>query len=201
MTFTSYIRKLLFFILLGSYPALVHAQGYAEGIRLHRQEYFEKLKDRVDFGPGDQVSKYLNYYDPDSVFRITATFRAAGKTKPITFPTSAGKKVTYLVFGEFHFTVSGQACVLEVYRPSVASPLTRGLLFIPFRDLTSGTDTYGGGRYLDLKMEEVVNGKVILDFNKAYNPLCAYEDGFSCPIPPKKNHLKVRIEAGEKAYR
>jgi uncharacterized protein (DUF1684 family) len=71
-------------------------------------------------------------------------------------------------------------------------------LFIPFKDLTNGEDTYGGGRYLDLKIPE--GETILIDFNRAYNPYCAYNHNYSCPIPPFENHLKVKIEAGVKKY-
>lgn len=185
-------------MLAGSFS--LAAQGYAEKIRQHRQDYFEKLKDRVDFGPGDQKVRYINYYEPDTAFVVEADFVIKSKQKEIEFITSTGMKAKYLVFGELHFKVGDKNCILQVYRPSVLSPLTKNILFIPFKDLTSGNYTYGGGRYLDLRMDEVKGEKLRLDFNKAYNPLCAYEDGFSCPIPPKENHLKVKIEAGEKNF-
>ena len=74
-------------------------------------------------------------------------------------------------------------------------------LFLPFTDLTSGKETYASGRYLDLKTDEIKNGKVTLDFNKAYNPYCAYVSGvYNCPIPPKENTLGVEVKAGEKLF-
>jgi len=73
-------------------------------------------------------------------------------------------------------------------------------LFIPFTDNTSGNESYGGGRYLDYKISDIKNNKLLLDFNKAYNPYCAYTTGYNCPIPPAENDLKVAIKAGEKAF-
>jgi uncharacterized protein (DUF1684 family) len=79
-------------------------------------------------------------------------------------------------------------------------PKYKNYLFVPFKDMTNGKETYGGGRYLDLETTDIQNDSVILDFNKAYNPYCAYSNGYSCPIPPKENHLAVSIEAGEKTF-
>jgi uncharacterized protein (DUF1684 family) len=73
-------------------------------------------------------------------------------------------------------------------------------LFIPFNDLTNYEETYGGGRYLDVSTTDIVNGKMVVDFNKSYNPYCAYSDGYNCPIPPDANKLQVTIKAGEKNY-
>ena len=79
-------------------------------------------------------------------------------------------------------------------------PQYRDYLFLPFKDPTNGKASYGGGRYLDLKTGDLKSGTAIIDFNKAYNPWCAYADGFSCPIPPAANHLAVEIHAGEKNF-
>lgn len=73
-------------------------------------------------------------------------------------------------------------------------------LFIPFKDKTNGAATYGGGRYLELRMGEIIDNKVVIDFNKCYNPYCAYSEGFNCPIPPLENHLDIKIEVGEKMF-
>ena len=70
-------------------------------------------------------------------------------------------------------------------------------LFIPFNDLTNYEETYGGGRYIDLSLNDIKDGKVVLDFNKCHNPYCAYSDGYNCPIPPEANRLKVAVKAGE----
>lgn len=196
------MKKLLFvFLILGVAATQSLAQNYADKVRQDRQDYFEKLKDKVDFGPGDQVSKYLKYYDPDTSFIIKARFEIKEKAKKTEMITSSGDRKSFVVFGELHFTVEAKKCVLQVYRSAILTPLTRNLLFVPFKDLTSGNDTYGAGRYLDFKMEEIKGDELLVDFNKAYNPLCAYETGFSCPVPPKENHLKVRIEAGEKNFK
>jgi uncharacterized protein (DUF1684 family) len=78
-----------------------------------------------------------------------------------------------------------------------AIPGYRDYLFIPFKDMTNGESTYGGGRYIDMRMGDIRDGSVIIDFNKCYNPWCMYSDGYNCPIPPLENHLEVPIEAGE----
>jgi uncharacterized protein (DUF1684 family) len=79
-------------------------------------------------------------------------------------------------------------------------PKYKDHLFIPFTDGTTYTETYGGGRYIDLSVNDIKNGKIELDFNKCYNPYCAYAGGFNCPIPPVENRLPVAIKAGEKLY-
>ena len=76
----------------------------------------------------------------------------------------------------------------------------RDYLFIPFKDLSNGEATYGGGRYMDIRMDDIKNGELMLDFNKAYNPYCAYSDGYNCPVPPVENHLETEVNAGEKSF-
>ena len=73
-------------------------------------------------------------------------------------------------------------------------------LFVPFKDWTNGEESYGGGRYIDLKTGDITDGKITIDFNKCYNPWCAYSDGYNCPIPPVENHFELKIEAGEKMW-
>jgi len=77
----------------------------------------------------------------------------------------------------------------------------RDYLFLPFKDATNGDSTYGGGRYIDIRMSEINNNTLTIDFNKAYNPYCAYSDGFNCPVPPLENHLEVALEAGERKFK
>ena len=79
-------------------------------------------------------------------------------------------------------------------------PQYRDYLFIPFKDLTNEDATYGGGRYIDAKTTDITSGEMILDFNKSYNPYCAFSDAYSCPIPPDENHLNIKIEAGEQEF-
>ena len=81
------------------------------------------------------------------------------------------------------------------------NPQYKDYLFLPFTDLTNNETTYGGGRYIDLKLKDIrEEGRLTIDFNKAYNPYCAFGEGFSCPIPPDANKLNVRVEAGEQNY-
>jgi uncharacterized protein (DUF1684 family) len=102
------------------------------------------------------------------------------------------------------FKLNGKDYFLNVYQSDAdvlaKFPEYKDILFVPFKDATNGKETYGGGRYIDIKM--LSSKKVILDFNLAYNPSCAYgSDRYSCPIPPKENFLQVEINAGEKSYR
>lgn len=135
----------------------------------------------------------LNYFPPNQEFAITAKFAKNNNADSVNLITNMGEAQTYLIYGASSFSVNGLDCTLQLLY--LASD---GELFIPFIDTTSGNSTYGAGRYLAADIP--IGNKIILDFNKAYNPYCAYVDGFSCPFPPKSNILKVAIEAGEKTY-
>ena len=147
--------------------------------------------------------KGLNYYPVNRVFRVTATFERKLGEKYFEMPTSSGKTKKFVKYGVLTFKLNGKAFSLSVYQADEETlakfPEYANLLFVPFKDKTGRMDTYGGGRYIDIK--EPKGGKVILDFNLAYNPNCAYgNDKYSCPIPPRENTLDVAIKAGEKRY-
>ena len=145
--------------------------------------------------------KGINYFPPNSTYRVIATVVPyhATDTK-VTVPMTDGTTVTYEKYGFAEFTFLGESAAadLNVYRLLIYKHESG--LSILFRDATAPKETYGGGRYLDFKIDEVKDSKLTIDFNKAYNPYCAYNHDYSCPIPPKENTLSVRIEAGEKIY-
>jgi uncharacterized protein (DUF1684 family) len=109
-------------------------------------------------------------------------------------PTNKGKDRKYVRYGRFKFKWMGKEYVLQVYRP-----LGGGELFLPFKDKTSGTETHPGGRYLHI--EPMAGGKVLIDFNRAYNPFCEYNEKYTCPLAPEENRLEIPIQAGEKRFR
>ena len=114
--------------------------------------------------------------------------------------TTTDRTPTYQPIGTLEFRLAGKKQRLTVYRspPLSAKPEYAHSLFVPFTDLTNGAATYGGGRYLDLTGP--LGPTVDLDFNKAYNPYCAYGGKYSCPLPPVENHLQVPVTAGVKAF-
>jgi hypothetical protein len=108
-----------------------------------------------------------------------------------TFLTNKGVNKRYIRYGKFRFQIDGKEYVLEVYKSILSDNL-----FIPFRDLTNGKETYEAGRYMDA---EILNGyRMVLDFNMAYYPLCAYNERFTCVLPPRENTLMIEIRAGER---
>ncbi|MFN0277577.1 MAG: DUF1684 domain-containing protein [Pyrinomonadaceae bacterium] len=147
--------------------------------------------------------KGLNYYPVDKGFRVTATFTRTPSEKWFQMPTSSGTTKKYVKFGILEFELNQKPFVLSVYRmdPAIAAkfPEYADLLFVPFRDMTNRTETYGGGRYIDIKTPK--DKTVTLDFNLAYNPSCAYGgEKWNCPIPPSENTLKLAVTAGEKRF-
>lgn len=147
--------------------------------------------------------KGLNYFEVDKKFRLKAEFERTPDEKYFEMPTSSGKLRKFVKYGILKFKLNGQMFQLNAYQYDEETlksvPGDNDLLFVPFKDLTSGKDTYAGGRYMDVRI--VKNKKIILDFNLAYNPSCAYGSEFySCPIPPKENFLQTEIKAGEKIF-
>lgn len=147
--------------------------------------------------------KGLNYFEIDDAYRVKAEFTRTPSEKYFQMPTSSGITKKFVKYGILKFMLEGKALTLSVYQMDAAIlakfPEYADLLFVPFKDLTNRTETYGGGRYIDIKKPE--KGTVILDLNLAYNPNCAYgSDKFNCPIPPKENSLNVSVKAGEKRY-
>lgn len=142
----------------------------------------------------------LNFYAADTSFIVNARLELTPNALPFDMPTTTERKSREVVFGVAHFTLNGSPQLLEIYQNKELM-LEEGYedyLFLPFTDETNGETTYGGGRYLDLR---IPSGTTIqINFNKAYNPSCAYNKKYSCPIVPKVNALKFKIEAGVKDF-
>ncbi|PWL29570.1 MAG: hypothetical protein DCO96_07370 [Fluviicola sp. XM-24bin1] len=139
----------------------------------------------------------LDYYDFDTTYQVTARFKKK-KGPKFEMPTSTDRLPVYRRYGYIYFEIEGVEYRLTVYQ-NVELTKREGFedyLFIPFRDATSGKETYGGGRYMDVRIPE--KKEMQIDFNQAYNPYCAYSHKWSCPIPPAENTLKISIKAGEK---
>lgn len=139
----------------------------------------------------------LSYYPVNQRFRFRVQLQPYEVPEIVSIVTGAGTEQQYVRLGFFEFTVEGTTCMLQVYK-SVQPRGTEEGLFIPFRDKTSGIETYGAARYVDIPENE--KGTYELDFNKAYHPYCAYNDGYVCPVAPKENWLTVEIRAGEKLF-
>ena len=137
------------------------------------------------------------YYPPHERWRVPAVLdrQAPGAGTRVQLDTSIGDLRDFDVYGTFVFEIDGQEHRLIAYRMVLPHP-DHDELFVPFRDATSGNETYGAGRYLDIPRHD--GDTYILDFNTAYNPSCAYSPRYNCPYPPPQNHLRIPVEAGEK---
>ncbi len=133
----------------------------------------------------------LNYFDENPALRLEIDIEPFEEQAQVQMQTSTGDVQTYTRYGRFSFDVEGEKGELTIF----ASP--HGF-FLPFVDSQAGVETYGAGRYLD--PPRLSNGKFLIDFNDAYNPYCAYNELWSCPLPPMENRLSVPIKAGEKNF-
>jgi uncharacterized protein (DUF1684 family) len=142
----------------------------------------------------------LDFYPINEKFFVTATFVRTEKEKPFGMKTSTERTPTYIKYGEVHFTIDGQALKLNVYRNIELSKKKefKEYLFLPFSDLSSGNESYIGGKYIDLKIPK--GNTIAIDFNTSYNPYCAYNHKYSCPIVPLENDLNIEIRAGVKKF-
>jgi uncharacterized protein (DUF1684 family) len=136
----------------------------------------------------------LLYYPVDESYNVPAELKPSSESPTLTMPTSNGEMRPMRRVGALEFTLKGQRLRLTAFVEAGAPDVNH--LFVPFRDLTTGTETYEAGRYLDL--DRTVTGLYELDFNLAYNPNCYFSPMYSCPIPPKENHLSIAVQAGER---
>ena len=145
-----------------------------------------------------QQFKGLEYYPIDSDFWFKLELHEHEEKKKLKIEDTQGNERDFLRWGEFRFKVDDKECTLQAYKSDPGEVR----LFVPFRDATSGKETYGAGRYIDLDSGEhyTTEGKWILDFNKAYNPWCAYSEFYACPFVAPENWLDVAVRAGEKNY-
>jgi uncharacterized protein (DUF1684 family) len=146
------------------------------------------------------IFKSLDFYPINETFFVTATFVRTEKEKPFGMKTSTERTPSYVKYGEVHFIIEGQPLKLNVYRNMELSKKKefKEYLFLPFSDLTSGNESYIGGKYIDLKIPK--GNSIAIDFNTSYNPYCAYNHKYSCPIVPLENDLNIEIKAGVKKF-
>jgi len=182
-------------------PVSLLAQTYNDSIQQHRRHYKEDFISDARSPVKGNDTAYLRFYKPDVSYRVIATLKPTEGAKTFMIPTHSGKLKPYKEYGILSFKLHGKSYILHAYQSTDSNKaFLAAYLFIPFNDKTNYTETYGGGRYIDIDTGEVKGNKVVLDFNKCYNPYCAFAEGYSCPIPPDENRLKVAISAGEKLY-
>ena len=173
-------------------------KGYSDSI----QAFIKNYVDKHEVVTGED-RKLLNFYPVNEGYRVVASFQRVRNGQWFTMETSGSSKQTFRVYGTIRFAIHDTTVQLNIYQSQklMAVAEYKDNLFLPFTDLTSGEETYAAGRYIDLVFDDIIDNKVVIDFNKAYNPYCAYVTGkYNCPIPPRENNLNVAILAGEKNY-
>ncbi len=178
--------------------------AFTSGIARHREHYKEEFVIETRSPLTEQDTALLDFFSPDPSWLIAARFERTPDTEPFDMPSYSGRSAKYRQYGTIYFEKSGKTYSLQLYQNIrfLTSQKYYDYLFLPFNDSTNDDSTYGGGRYLDLRLGDIGSDNILtVDFNKAYNPWCAYSDGYNCPIPPATNHLDLAVEAGEKKFR
>ena len=173
-------------------------QSYSDSIHAYINEY---VKDH-EVVTGEN-KKLFQFFPADESYRVKAKFEKAKNPQWFQLESSGKEKKTYRVYGTLSFTLNNTPVKLNLYQSQslMQDPEFKDYLLLPFTDGTSGNETYQSGRYLDFKTSDIKNNTLVLDFNKAYNPYCAYEaDKYNCPMPPKENAIPIEIKAGEKNF-
>ncbi|RLJ72624.1 DUF1684 domain-containing protein [Pedobacter alluvionis] len=194
------MRTITFLLLLISMNGF--AQRYAEQIAKHRETYKQDfIKDeRSPLKKNDLQN--LHFYEADSAYKILADIETLKNEKVFKMSTFDGSSSDYYKYAHVNFVLNSKKIQMTLYKSVSLStnPIYKDHLFLPFTDETNNKETYGGGRYIDLDAKEIIDNHIEIDFNKAYNPYCAYSDGYRCPVPPEENDLQMAVKAGEKLY-
>lgn len=167
-------------------------EGRLSGFRERKDAFFKEHQQSPLTPEQKQAFTGLSYFpnNPDLSLIVDLDKSGEGIGDEITVGTLTGEPKQYVRVGRFNFEVDGEQATLTVFQD-----VTSSKFFLPFRDSTAGQETYSVGRYLDPRARP--DGRLVVDFNMAYNPYCAYNSGWSCPIPPFENRLHVPIRAGE----
>ena len=176
-------------------PEQTYAQHLLED-RAAKDEAFKTLSSSPIPEAERATFQHLSYFPIDESYRVPASLSVSGADagKTLKMPTSTGQVRDMVRVGTLEFVLKGKPLKLSAFREAGEPETAR--LFVPFTDLTTGTETYAGGRYLDL--DRTATGIYDLDFNKAYHPYCFYNSTYDCPYPPPENRLPVPIRAGER---
>lgn len=192
------VLSLISFVLFLTDPCTGQDDTHADSLHAFRQRYVnghEVVKDN------DRLN--LQFFPVDKKYCVPARFEKIFEAPWFSMETSGKIKKVFRVYGILHFSIHDTVLKLHVYQSQRQFQETEydGYLFIPFTDKTTGDESYETGRYLDLYIRDLEISDIFLDFNKAYNPYCAYiSDKYNCPVPPKENDLPVAIRAGEMKF-
>jgi len=164
---------------------------WLEEFRAEKDAYFARAHESPLSPEQKRAFQGLNYFPENPVLDLEVTVEPFPQQEEIQMQTSTGSVAAFKRYGRFRFKVDGQETALTIYADHNG-------FFLPFADALAGSETYGAGRYLEPEL--LPGGKFHVNFNLAYNPYCAYNDLWSCPITPPENRLKVPIRAGEKVF-
>ncbi len=165
--------------------------------RAETDQFMRRSSESPLTDPQKRTFRGLEYFPPNQDYIVNAKLVPFQRKTTMTIPTSDNKEVTYIKYAMAEFTIDGTPQSLLLLQSEEENDPKA--LFLAFTDQTSGNETYGGGRYIDLRLNN--DRRVIIDFNKAYSPFCMFNENYSCPFPPQENHLDVAILAGEKVYK
>lgn len=196
----------IFFLIISFFVLTINAQTFYgttdfQTFRDGREKEFKNKKESPLTEEDFPIFKGIDNFENNKKFRVNAKFTLAQNQKSFQILTSSGKSKSAVKVGVVSFKINKITYKVNVYQIGKVTEDSeyKDLLFIPFKDLSNGKETYSGGRYIDIWKPKA--NTVILDFNLAYNPSCAYgSDRYNCPIPPKENFLKLKILAGEKKF-
>lgn len=185
-------------LLLSCSFASAQLEPYNDSLTAFRNRYITNHE--VVTGDDRQA---LRFFPVNSSYCVPVRFEKIDEAPWFKMETSGTVKKGFRVYGILHFSIKDTACKLHVYQSQnlLQDPQYAHYLFLPFTDKTSGEESYEVGRYIDLTSTELESPGFLLDFNKAYNPYCAYiSNKYNCPVPPKENDLPVAIRAGEMKF-
>lgn len=194
------MRNSFIFFFLVALPVFAIAQpmnSYQDSLRAFQHKYVtehEVVKGRD--------TSYLSFFPVNKKYRVVAKFEKLKATPAFSIPTSGGASAQYFKYGKLTFKINDTIHHLYLYQSErlMSMEKYKDYLFLPFTDFTNAIESYSGGRYIDVTTGEISNNTLVLDFNKAYNPYCAYGKGYQCPLPPKESNLNTAIPAGEKSF-
>ncbi len=200
------MRTFFFLLMLVSFSGVfAQEEVYVNDALAYQRAMKEKFADpmKSPFLPEEQKKfRGLDFFPVDTGYRVEANLVLTPESIPFEMTTTTDRRPIYKKYADAYFTLKGKEYRLSVYQ-NVDLMTKEGFedyLFVPFTDLTNDNETYAVGRYLDAKLPKE-GEPFIIDFNKSYNPYCAYSDLYSCPIPPEENALPVAIYAGIKNYK
>ena len=181
-------------LIVGSFAFAQKKDSYVQELKAYQKNYVttHEVVEKKD-------QKYFHFFPINKAYHVTCYFERIIDTVGFTMTTSANTLKHYYKYGRLDFMINGEECLLYVYQSKdlAQQEKYKDYLFVPFTDATTGDESYGSGRYLEFYKQDIVGDSVHLDFNKAYNPYCAYATGYKCPVPPKENRMRIAIKAGE----